>query len=49
MCPPVWWLSNTFLQWKRFAIDYDARPAFVTLRDAGIDGWNRMWRTATRP
>jgi hypothetical protein len=42
----VWWLSVTLRQWHRFTNEYDARPAVVTLHEAGVDNWNHVVRAA---
>src|SRR5580765_1911831 len=41
----VWWALGTLLQWKTFAVDYDAYPVPVDLHDIGVDRWRHMVRS----
>jgi len=45
----LFWTIETFEQWRAFTVDYDARPATIPLRDAGVDHFHHMLRQLTLP
>lgn len=42
----LYWAFGTFQQWKSFTVDYDTRPAVLTLHQAGVDRFRNLARNA---